>query len=969
MRPRTRARIGLGAVVGLATLVVAMFLARPTPAIAQADIDHLGGSQQRMDDRMQLLRDEFKERQHELREARERAHKKHARGKKVEQIPADSDQLPANLRAGNFALPMGVNQATLIPTNTMANNKTGDATGASAAGQAEQSIAFLGQNGLAAWNDGQGFNLTPQDVQGYGYTTNGGATWTDGGIPVKGGTIATWTSDPVVTVNEKTGEFYYVGLTSNTGTNNNGLAVARGHFSGASFVWDGVSQVSAGPSASQGYDKQWMCADSLTGNVYCTWTIFTTTGDDIWFSRSTDGGVTWSAKLQVSGSWETGLCSGSRPGVGPNGEVYVQYSAFGAVDADSIKILKSTNAGTSFGPSVVAGTVMDNYFTGAPGFNRGRAVTFPAMAIDRSTGPNRGRVYLTIQNSVNFYGDTFPALTNANYVPEIENNGNFKNATPFTVGKNLRGAIATSDIDNWKFPATAGTTYFFYCDSVRTSTFKYTMRLYCPNDTTVLSRLAMSSDGSSSSSVNVHASIVWTCPASGTYYLRMQYSTSTGGYRIRTMTHTPVGSDIGRDTRDVTVISSADGVTGWSAPVRMNDDAALYDNWLPEVAVAQDGKVYGMWFDWRDTPASCFGGSNIYLTRSEDGGATWAANQVVTNVATSNWTQVASNIAPNQGDYNGMYGGDCIGLAWADGRLGDSDVWTAHLTTGYTLTNCPGDQVVTAGTSLNTGVTINNLNQMFGNTYNYAIAVDHAWAGYPAGGTLGVGLAASGVVPVTITVPDTAADGEVVRVCVTTSINGAAVQTCCFNLTVSNLSTPTLASLASSTAEPGRISLSWLVDSRSPVNVYRSTDGTSWSLLSTMVPNSQGYVLVEDTNVAGGSSYSYRLGITAGGRELYAGQTTIAVPVAAEFALSRVFPSPASAGFSVNFALPSNAPATLEVIDLAGRRVFSRQVGMMGAGRHTLSLQTETGRLPIGVYAVRLSQGGKVATSKVSVLR
>ena len=82
----------------------------------------------------------------------------------------------------------------------------------------------------------------------------------------------------------------------------------------------------------------------------------------------------------------------ARPMVGPNGEVYVLYTAIGPVDADSVKIAKSTDNGATFAPAVVAMTEYNNYFTGAPGFNRPRAVTFAAGAVDRSTGPNRGSI-------------------------------------------------------------------------------------------------------------------------------------------------------------------------------------------------------------------------------------------------------------------------------------------------------------------------------------------------------------------------------------------------------------------------------------------------------------------------------------------------------------------------------------------------------------------------------------------------
>jgi len=672
----------------------------------------------------------------------------------------------------------------------------------------------------------------------------------------------------------------------------------------------------------------------------------------------------------VSRAWEAGAVSGSRPAVGPNGEVYVAYSAIGAVDADSMKVTKSVNGGLTFGPSIVAAANYDNYYTGAPGFNRGRAVTFPSIAADRSTGPNRGRVYLAFHESVNFYGDPLSSTAAANSKSEVENNGNFANATPFTMGQTVRGNVtSTSDNDNFRFAAVQGQTYLFYVDSVRTTSFKYTLRLYCPNDTLALSRLAMSSDGASSSAVNVHALIVWTAPSSGNFYLRMTPSASTGGYRIRTSTHVSVPSDRARDHRDAFVSSSADGVA-WGLPVRINDDLGRYDNWLPEVAVPCDGNAYAMWYDWRDTPASCFGGSNIYATRSTNGGATWAANLAVTTAATANWTQVLSNIAPNQGDYNGMYGGDALGLAWADGRLGDADVFAARVPAGFTLGACPPAQTVTAGTTLSTNVSLSNLNMMFPNTYQWSLTCDRNWPGTPSSGTVGAGEAGGTVIPISVTVPDSAAHNGIAHFCLTVSCGGGCVRTCCFDITADNIATPALASLAGSTAEPGRVSLTWQVDGAGRARVQRSEDGVAWTDLGEADVTGEGAVRWVDETVRAGARYAYRLGLVSGGAEVFAGVSWIDVPAAvALFAVHGAFPNPAKAGFAVTFSLPSNAPATLEVLDLAGRRVVSREVGSLGAGRHTLSLAAQTGRLPAGVYAVRVIQAGRVATAKVSVVR
>jgi hypothetical protein len=959
------------AATALALGVLAV-LAMPRLSVAQDPGPvYLRGNSQLQDDRVQLLREELAERKNELKERAERARHakqgKHPRGEKVQYVPGSDDRSAAGAAAARVADPFGLNRTFVAPTNTKTNDKTGDGA---TDGQAEQSIAFLGQNGLCAWNDGHGFDFTPiSDVQGFGWTVNGGATWTDGGTPLKQGTIATWSSDPVVSVNEKTGDFYYCGLTTNTGTNNNGVGVLRGHFAGGTFVQDAATMVVAGPSSSQFFDKQWMAADSLNGNLYVTWTLFVPGGDAIFFSRSTDNGASWGPPIQISGSWENGRVSGSRPQVGPNGEVYVTYSAIGPVDADSIKVAKSTNGGTSFDPSIVATTIYDNFFDGAPGFNRPRAVTFPSIAVDRSTGPNRGRVYLTIHDCVNFYGD--PLFINSG-ISEVENNGGFANATPFTVGQTLRGSIsAATDQDWFKFPATQGTTYIFFVDSLRTSGLRYTMRLYCPNDTTVLSRIAFSGAQSNTSALNSHSLIVWTAPTTNTYFLRMIPVTVGAGanpYRIISGTHIPVGSDVARDTRDVVMTSSADGQTGWAPRKIVNDDLALYDNWLPEVAVPCDGNPYIMWFDWRDAAASCFGGSNIYVSRSTNGGATWSASQVATTAPTPNWTQVISNIAPNQGDYNGMYGGDAVGLAFADGRLGDADVFAAKIDC-KPIVLCLNDTTVLANTTYNTTFNITNPNQMFPNDAIVSVSADRNWPGVPVSGGVGTVPSLSQIaVPFSLNIPDTAATGDV-RFCFTVSwAGGACSQTCCATLHVLNPATATLASLIDASADGGVVKLSWQMATTGEVRLYRSTDGTAWSFINMLVPDGSQRVSYEDGTVTRGARYWYRLGIVQPGGEMPAGEVSVNVPLTAEFAMYGARPNPSFGRLTLSFSLASSAPARLEIVDLGGRRVFEREVGSMGAGFHVLPIGQERS-LPIGVYVVRLSQGGRVVTNKATVIR
>ena len=69
----------------------------------------------------------------------------------------------------------------------------------------------------------------------------------------------------------------------------------------------------------------------------------------------------------------------------------------------------------------------------------------------------------------------------------------------------------------------------------------------------------------------------------------------------------------------------------------------------------------------------------------------------------------------------------------------------------------------------------------------------------------------------------------------------------------------------------------------------------------------------------------------------------------------------------VHFALPTGEPATLELLDVAGRRVTERTVGTLGAGRHSVELG-EGRRLQPGLYFVRLTQGANQRIVRTTVL-
>src|SRR5439155_15057263 len=128
---------------------------------------------------------------------------------------------------------------TAAPVNHPINDRSLDLSAGST--QAEVSIAAFGNQLVSAWNDveeeGTG-NL------GFGWSADGGATWIDGGGLPLGPGLLRWVSDPAVTVNERTGEFYAAGMAIVQGEAGGGQArprsaigVVRGRFENGALTW------------------------------------------------------------------------------------------------------------------------------------------------------------------------------------------------------------------------------------------------------------------------------------------------------------------------------------------------------------------------------------------------------------------------------------------------------------------------------------------------------------------------------------------------------------------------------------------------------------------------------------------------------------------------------------------------------------------------------------------------------------
>ena len=191
------------------------------------------------------------------------------------------------------------------------------------------------------------------------------------------------------------------------------------------------------------------------------------------------------------------------------------------------------------------------------------------------------------------------------------------------------------------------------------------------------------------------------------------------------------------------------------------------------------------------------------------------------------------------------------------------------------------------------------------------------------------------------------------------------------NIFDSGFSNPTATeiSLVSADLEPGRVHLVWhATDRAATAIVYRANLATSWQPVGTVNADGTGRMEFVDAGVRPGGRYGYRLGVRDGTSEFAAGEVWVTVPVALELALQGPHPNPARGELWVSFSLPSYAPATLDLLDVGGRRVTAIDAGALGAGTHRLRMGT-TADLAPGVYLIRLRQSGRTLIAKAAIIR
>ena len=298
--------------------------------------------------------------------------------------------------------------------------------------QSETSVGWCGTNAVIGYNDSGSFvstlflNASPSgslSFNGWSRSTNRGASYVDMGAliadPVPDGVMFRDVfGDPVIGCTSPS-TFYYASLSTDSGFDfefiNSGISVSRSTDGGASF--EGAVMAVSKNAEAHFLDKPWMAVSPGPTNspdddeIHVSYTDFDVSGfidpgtavcpetsrAAIEHVYSTDGGQTWSSPTVLDEVCsDFSFVQGSQVEVGVGDDVYVAWEHYTEPNSDrDIRIARSTDAGASFGDAQVISPVTPIGDAFAVQGNFRAFLDLQGLAVDKSSGPRQGSVYVS----------------------------------------------------------------------------------------------------------------------------------------------------------------------------------------------------------------------------------------------------------------------------------------------------------------------------------------------------------------------------------------------------------------------------------------------------------------------------------------------------------------------------------------------------------------------------------------------
>jgi hypothetical protein len=171
------------------------------------------------------------------------------------------------------------------------------------------------------------------------------------------------------------------------GATRNGIFIRRSLDGGQTWEPEAITVIAHDSTPGIPFeDKPWVVADPAgthAGNLYIGWTQFTLAASDLLFSRSTDGGLTWSKPIKLSSVSglprdDNGDLQGFHAVTAPDGTLYTIWA-----DGDGILMAVSHDGGATFTKERRIFRTGPSYF-GISGVSRSNG--FPQIGLDSKTG-------------------------------------------------------------------------------------------------------------------------------------------------------------------------------------------------------------------------------------------------------------------------------------------------------------------------------------------------------------------------------------------------------------------------------------------------------------------------------------------------------------------------------------------------------------------------------------------------------
>ena len=236
-------------------------------------------------------------------------------------------------------------------------------------------------------------------MRGY-FSADGGATW--GGVdlplpPPKTKSGIDFGSDPTLAFDSSNNLFYgYIVVHFGRGNGINGTEIAVARSQNGGMTYPNVTFFDFENGTNHFNDKPMITADNnvsspFRDNVYIAWDAASggSIGGGVRLARSTDHGATFTT-TRIDDPNGPGRSIGASPSVGPNGEVYVAWNDY---RANAIVFNRSTDGGVTWGAPTTISTKNAPFDVAIPAESFRRALVYPSLDVDRSTGPHRGRIY------------------------------------------------------------------------------------------------------------------------------------------------------------------------------------------------------------------------------------------------------------------------------------------------------------------------------------------------------------------------------------------------------------------------------------------------------------------------------------------------------------------------------------------------------------------------------------------------